>query len=267
VLPLVVLADLRLRQGRTEEAERLLAGLDDHPAALHAAVGLHLERGDTALAAALVERREHAGAADGELLACAARWPSPRATCPPPRPPPSGSAASPTTSPARTCARRRRCLAGRIAAAAGDGAAAVRAFEDAVERFGVLQFPLEQARARLALARRRAAAGSPLALGCARAAREAVRPPRRPAGRRRRLRAAARARRRGRAAPRGDRDELTAREREVLRLISAGMSNGQIADRLVIAPKTAEHHVGRVLAKLGVRSRAEAAAHAVRQGL
>jgi DNA-binding CsgD family transcriptional regulator len=45
------------------------------------------------------------------------------------------------------------------------------------------------------------------------------------------------------------------------------MSNGQIADRLVIAPKTAEHHVGRVLAKLGVRSRAEAAAHAVRQGL
>ena len=35
----------------------------------------------------------------------------------------------------------------------------------------------------------------------------------------------------------------------------------------MIAPKTAEHHVGRVLAKLGVRSRAEAAAHAVRHGL
>ena len=35
----------------------------------------------------------------------------------------------------------------------------------------------------------------------------------------------------------------------------------------MIAPKTAEHHVSRVLAKLGVRSRAEAAAHAVREGL
>jgi DNA-binding NarL/FixJ family response regulator len=66
---------------------------------------------------------------------------------------------------------------------------------------------------------------------------------------------------------RGERDHLTARELEVLSLIAAGLSNAQIADRLVIAPKTAEHHVGNVLAKLGVRSRAEAAAQAVREGL
>jgi len=71
----------------------------------------------------------------------------------------------------------------------------------------------------------------------------------------------------GRSAARGERDELTAREREVLGLVAAGLSTAPIADRLVIAPKTAEHHVGRVLAKLGVRSRAEAAAHAVRQGI
>jgi len=57
---------------------------------------------------------------------------------------------------------------------------------------------------------------------------------------------------------------LSAREQEVLELVSHGLSNGDIAARLFISPKTAEHHVGRILAKLGVRSRAEAAALAVR---
>ena len=68
------------------------------------------------------------------------------------------------------------------------------------------------------------------------------------------------------AIPRGSRTStkddplgLTAREREVLTLICEGASNATIAERLVISPKTVDHHVSAILAKLGVSSRADAA--------
>jgi DNA-binding CsgD family transcriptional regulator/tetratricopeptide (TPR) repeat protein len=60
---------------------------------------------------------------------------------------------------------------------------------------------------------------------------------------------------------------LTAREREVLRLVAEGLSNGQIAQRLFISPKTASVHVSRIIAKLEVTNRVEAAAVAHRLGL
>jgi len=57
---------------------------------------------------------------------------------------------------------------------------------------------------------------------------------------------------------------LTRRENEVLELLSHGLSNSEIGGRLFISPKTVEHHVGRILSKLGLRSRAEAVAWALR---
>jgi DNA-binding CsgD family transcriptional regulator len=61
--------------------------------------------------------------------------------------------------------------------------------------------------------------------------------------------------------------ELTSREREVASLLVHGLTNGQLAERLFISPKTAAVHVSNILTKLGLSSRAEIAAWAVRNGL
>jgi DNA-binding NarL/FixJ family response regulator len=52
-------------------------------------------------------------------------------------------------------------------------------------------------------------------------------------------------------------DDLTEREREIVMLVAEGLSNQEIAERLVVSPLTAKTHVSRAMAKLGVRDRAQ----------
>jgi DNA-binding CsgD family transcriptional regulator len=65
----------------------------------------------------------------------------------------------------------------------------------------------------------------------------------------------------------GARRGLTPREREVLGLLAAGLSDREIAEALFVSRYTAANHVARILAKLGVPSRTAAATYAVRHGL
>jgi DNA-binding CsgD family transcriptional regulator/tetratricopeptide (TPR) repeat protein len=264
------LAELRVRQGRLEEAERLLEGGEWHPAARRMAATIALMRGDTALASQLGEL-----CAEGSALAdptCApalellvvTRLAIGDATA-------GREAADRLATIARESglARIEACAAladGRVRAARDDERAA-GALTRAVALFASLDLPLEAARARLELARTLRGSAPAAAVREGKLALTAFD---RLGARHDADAAAALLRTLGHAAgrpgPRGAAG-LTRREREVLVLLAEGCSNAQIADRLVISTRTAEHHVANILAKLDLRSRAEVAAYSVRHGL
>jgi DNA-binding CsgD family transcriptional regulator len=272
---LIRLAALRVRQGRLEEAAQLLTGLEAHRDAAGALASLHLARGDTAIARDLLERATagsddvvpEVGAATmvGPLLALlvevhlaehdvdAAAQAAERLSRV------ADAQGGAYLQAAAALAKGQVC----IGSGEGDGRACLQV---ALEGFVEAQMPMELARTRLEMARWSVGTSPEVAIAEAKLALEGFE----------RLDAAAHADAAaqllrslgapGRTGPKGV-GALTKREAEVLQLLGAGLSNPEIADRLYITRKTAEHHVGRVLAKLGVRNRAEAAVVAARENI
>ena len=147
--------------------------------------------------------------------------------------------------------------------AAGDAGSRAH-LEEALAHFVEAGLPLEQARCRLALARTIAPAEPELAASEVRTAIEDFQR----LGAAYDVDAAAQQLRRlghgSRTAAALPGGHLTARESEVLQLVTEGHSNIQIAARLFISKRTVTHHMGSILAKLGLDTRAQAQAYAYR---
>ena len=270
------LGELRRRQGRLDEAASLLDRSGGHPIASLGRAAIALDRNDRQGAVELAERhlrrlpvknrteraaalevliRAHAAPGhEGDLDRARAALDELRSI-----------AAAANTPPLRASAS---LAAGLISLAAGESETARREFEDAVDLFEKCGAPFETAHARVHLAsvlgklgRTEAAVGeidrarealtrldARLELATADAVRQRLTSPE-PA-----------------EAPR-ETSGLTARELEVLRLISGGLSNQAIADRLCISEHTVHRHVANTLSKLDVPSRSAAVAQAAKLGL
>jgi ATP/maltotriose-dependent transcriptional regulator MalT len=266
---LAKLAELRLAQGRIEEAERLLDGLADEPSAVAASAAVHLARGRPAHAVSLLERRLRQ--VDDKCLEAAAllellvEAEIERGAVPEVAARAQELAQVGASSRCDLLAARAERALGRVLLEDGRGAEAAARFEEALSRFGRLGTPLDVARCRLLLARALERTAPELAIAegeQALAGLEGL-------GARRDADAAASFLRSlgVKAARSGPRNlgMLTKREQEVLELVAEGLSNPEIAERLFLSRKTVEHHVARILAKLGARSRGEAAAYALRE--
>jgi ATP/maltotriose-dependent transcriptional regulator MalT len=281
------LGELRRRQGRLDEAADLFERSGPHPIASLGRAAIALDRGDRQTAADLVERhlrrlpltnrteraaalavlvrahttgegvgRNRAAAADHDLERAQTALEELRTI-----------AEAARTAPLQAAAN---LAAGLVALAAGDLNASRRELEDAVDGFDASGAPFEAACARIDLASvmdRLGRADAALAetdralaelerldarlvLTTVRAMRDHLTVARHPA-----------------AAASRDQSGLTPREMDVLRLISSGLSNQAIAERLHISEHTVHRHVANTLSKLDVPSRSAAVAHAAKLGL
>jgi DNA-binding NarL/FixJ family response regulator len=267
--PTAVLAEVRRRQGRREEALALLADAGSSGSAQLCRARLALDAGDPVRARELLERRLRQLPRDRRLdrapaLALLVRSRVARGEL---------AEAEQALAELREVARlvgtgplvaHADLAAGLLAAAVGDRERARLLLEDAVDGFERSGAPFECAQARIELATAMLALGRAeaaeheaiaacerlLAIGAeseaarARAILAAAGPPSQPA-------AAA----------------VTRREREVLRLLADGLTNRQIAARLVVSEHTVHRHVANILRKLELPSRTAAAAWALRAGI
>jgi DNA-binding CsgD family transcriptional regulator len=265
--PLGKLADMRVRQGRFDEARRLTEGYESHPAARRIMAAVALGRGEVALADELLSLCLDGGAAAdpgcAPLLEMLVQTRIAREDIPGANEALERLVKVAETSSDNAAASFAELAAGRVRTAERDRAASGH-LQAALRGFTALRLPLEAARAQRELARalaqdkpEAAVAEARLALGVferlgAAADADAA------AALLRGLGAG------GRAFPKRY-GELSKRETEVLALLAVGCSNQEIAQRLVISRRTADHHVAHILSKLDLRSRAEAAAHAVRE--
>ncbi|MBW3548676.1 MAG: response regulator transcription factor [Actinobacteria bacterium] len=262
------LAELRLAEGRVEEAVRLLDGIQDHAVVVPVLAAAQLAHGDVAVAVATAHRRRAAagtreleGSRLGEVLGEAdlTAGDTDAAAEEGRRLAEAGAASG-----SRLMTARGERLLGRALVQRGQAPDARRHLETALEGFVSLEMPLEVARTRVALAEAvhgetpevavaeaRTALGVFEDLGAGRDA-DAVAAWLRHAG------ATA-----ARTGPRGL-GLLTKRERQLLALLAEGPSNPEMAERLHISRRTVEHHVASILSKLGLRNRTEAAAYATR---
>ncbi len=261
------LADLRCRQGRHEAAARLLAGVEEDPDAAAPLVTIHLALGRAALAEERLMRSLPGTDGVNRARLLAVEVDVALAGHDPDRGLRAAAELADLAAASRVASDFLTGLAalarGKVLAATATSAEAADAFRAAVAAFAAAATPHELARARVGLAEVLAAEAPEVSEAEARRA----------------MRtghdlgaaplvdvAAAVLRTLGRPVRSGARGEtrLTDREHEVLALIGEGLSNPEIATRLVISRKTVEHHVSRILMKLGVRNRTQAAAHALR---
>lgn len=265
------LADLRVHQGRLEEAETLLSDYQDYGTAVLPMARLHIARGEVNLARALLEHslapykpREPEGdsldAAPKLLLLCDVLIRS-------------GDLHAAASAAARLIHLAERVGSdflqaqaemanGQVKGKLGQTGAAAH-FQAALDKLKSYEQSLLASRVRLEMARLLEDTDRPGAVTWAKAALACFE---RMGAERYADEAISLLRKLGVATRPGPKmqgdalEHLTQREREVMSLLSRGLTNREIAGRLFMSVKTAEHHVSQILHKFGVRSRTEAVA-------
>jgi len=267
--PLAQLAELRRRQGQADEAERLLDRAGASARAQLCRADLALDRLDPAQALDLTERVLRTVDDERPLDKVPVLDVLVRAEIASGRMDEAASAVETLTEVANAVATtalraRANLAAGMLAAATGDGMRAKSFLEDAIDGLDRCRARFDAARARIELAEALRSLGRAAdARREAQAAHDCLRE----------LGAVADMERARRVVQRCDSSgggqplPVSRREQDVLRLLSEGLTNREISERLFISEHTVHRHVTNILRKLDVPSRAAAAAYAVRGGL